>query len=77
MRHDAVMNNEPNVPAIAVRAPVAARMLAVSERTLWVWVADPQMAVPVLRQGRCVLFPVAGLRDWLAARSTPTVAKVG
>ena len=52
------------VPCLALRAREAAKAIGVSERTLWSWVETG--AVPHVRRGRVVLFPVDALRDWLA-----------
>lgn len=57
---------EPAVPALALRAREAAKALGVSERTLWAWTEAGD--VPHVKRGRMTLYPVAGLRAWLAAQ---------
>ncbi len=47
---------------IAVRAEEAARMLSISVRKL----REMTPELPHVRVGRCVLYPVAGLTDWLS-----------
>ena len=55
--------NEP----LALRPREAAKALGVSERTLWGWTREG--TVPHVKVGRTVLYPVAGLREWLRQRS--------
>lgn len=58
-------------PPLSVRLRVAARMLGVSERTLWGWTRD--RLVPCVRVGvgkrKTVLYPVAELQAWLARQA--------
>lgn len=53
---------------LALRPREAAKALGVSERVLWSWTADRTSGIPFVRKGRCVLYPVRDLRDWLTSR---------
>src|SRR5690606_25392586 len=53
---------------LLVDARTAAGMLSVSERLLWTWTQAGEIAC--VRIGRRVLYPVQGLRDWVAAHTT-------
>lgn len=55
-----------HVPRIALRREEAAEALGVSDRTLWTWTKAGD--VPHVRIGGVVMYPVDGLRDWLASR---------
>lgn len=61
-------------PPLALRARAAARMLSISERTLWGLTA-PRGPIPCVRVGhgkrQAVLYPLAALRAWLDAQATP------
>jgi excisionase family DNA binding protein len=64
-----------SIPRVALRMPEAAEALGVSERTVESLVADRTSRFPVVRvgcgeggEGRAVLVPVDGLRQWLADR---------
>ena len=48
---------------LLVDSPAAAKMLSVSERTLWTLQASG--ALPVVRIGRCVRFSVDDLREYI------------
>ena len=52
-------------PILAVRSPVAAEILGISERLLAM--LTKQGVVPVVRFGRAVVYPVAGLQEMLAS----------
>ena len=56
----------PAVPptALALRPREAAKALGISERMLWSLTA-PRGAIPAVRIGTCVLYPVTGLQAWL------------
>jgi hypothetical protein len=56
----------PAVPstALALRPRDAAKALGISERMLWSLTA-PRGAIPAVRIGTCVLYPVTGLQAWL------------
>ena len=56
-------------PALAVRATVAAEVLGISERLLST--LTNRGDVPHVRCGRAVIYPIAGLQDWLV-RNTQT-----
>lgn len=59
------MNDAPNIKLL-IDAREAARMLAISERTLWSWSA-PRGSVPVVRLpgSRSVRYSVAALERWI------------
>ena len=50
---------------LAVPPREAARLLSISERTLWGLTA-PRGPIPAVRLGRSVRYDVAALRRWLA-----------
>ena len=50
--------------ALALRPREAAKALGISERMLWSLTA-PRGAIPAVRIGTCVLYPVTGLQTWL------------
>lgn len=54
-------------PRLALRPREAAAALGISERLLWGLTARGE--VPCVRLGRAVVYPVAQLRDWLAAQA--------
>lgn len=54
-------------PSLALRPREAAKALGISERLLWDWTRCD--IVPHVKIGRTVLYPVAGLMEWLRARS--------
>jgi len=56
-------------PTLAVRAPVAAKLLGISERLLATLTKSGN--VPHVRCGRAVIYPVASLHEWLAKNSQP------
>ena len=56
-------------PTLAVRATAAAQMLGISERLLATQTKNGD--IPHVRVGRAVVYPVDGLRDWLAKNSRP------
>ena len=58
-----------NIPRIGLRPEEAAQALGVSRSTLDAITADETSAIPVARFGRCVLYPVAPLAEWLAKRA--------
>ena len=51
-------------PALALRPREAARAIGISERLLWSRTRAGE--IPHVRVGRCVLYPVAALEQWLA-----------
>jgi excisionase family DNA binding protein len=55
------------VPRLALRRAEAAAALSISDRTLDEWVKAGD--VPHFRRGGCLLFPIDGLREWLAAQA--------
>ena len=56
----------PAVPstALALRPREAAKAFGISGRMLWSLTA-PRGAIPAVRIGTCVLYPVTGLQAWL------------
>lgn len=52
---------------MALRPREAARALAVSER--WLWEKTKAGEIPCLKAGRCTLYPVAMLEEWLRTRA--------
>lgn len=57
-----------HIERLALRPAEAAEALGVSERKLWELSAGPD-GPPVVRLGRAVLYPLDGLRAWLAAQT--------
>jgi excisionase family DNA binding protein len=53
--------------ALALRPREAAKMLSVSQRTLWSWTKAG--IIPHIRIGRCVIYPADSLRIWLFERA--------
>lgn len=53
--------------ALAVDLKTAAKILCVSERTLWAWAR--RGAVPSVRIGRRRVFPVRALEEWLRSKT--------
>jgi predicted DNA-binding transcriptional regulator AlpA len=60
---------KPAAPRLALRPREAALALGISERTLWTMTQDADCHIPHIRVGRCVVYPVDGLRKWLAERA--------
>ena len=58
-------SNIPSPDPLAVRSREAARLLSISERTLWSLTA-PRGPIPVVRLGGAVLYVVESLRRYLA-----------
>jgi len=52
---------------MALRPREAARALGVSER--WLWGKTKTGEIPCLKAGRCTLYPVAMLEEWLRTRA--------
>lgn len=69
--------NAPTPPAevLAYRLNDAAKVVGVSGRKLWDLLA-PRGPIPVVRVGRSVLIPAAGLRAWLTAEAAESSASV-
>ncbi len=55
-------------PPLAVKPRDAAAMLGISERTLWTYTNRGD--IPCKKLGRCVIYPVDRLRDWLNGNVT-------
>lgn len=62
-------------PVLALRPVEAARSLGISPRTLWSWSRD--RGLPYIKVDRTVLYPVDGLRLWLAEQSLAQAAEGG
>lgn len=57
----------PANPALAVNAKDAARILGISPRLLWTYTNCGE--IPHLRLGRRLLYPLAALNAWIAAKT--------
>ncbi len=55
---------------LAVRPKEAAKLLGISQRTLWS-LSSPRGPIPCARIGRVTLYPVDRLRRWLLERAQP------
>lgn len=55
-----------------VKIPEAAKMLAISEKTLWAWVAARR--IDVVRIGRSVRIPTKAIEQLIEAGTTPARA---
>lgn len=53
---------------LALRAKDAAKALGIGQRKLWA-LSHPRGPIPCVRVGACVLYPVDGLRRFLAHQS--------
>jgi len=58
--------NTSPIERIAVGASEAARMLSISERTLWTLTKDKR--IPATRVGRKWIYPVEGLRQFASGK---------
>lgn len=56
----------PSLPRLALRQREAAESLGISERLLLDW--TQQHALPCIRIGRVVLYPVDSIREWLRSK---------
>ena len=56
-------------PRLALRPKEAAKAIGISERKLWEITADKTSGIPVIRWGKCVVYPVDLLRDWLSEQA--------
>ena len=64
---------EATVSPVAVRPKQAARMLNISQRTLWSWTKAGLL--PHVRVGGAVLYPVAELEAWLRQQAARQAAR--
>jgi excisionase family DNA binding protein len=62
----------PATDAVMVDAREAAKLLRVSERTLWTWTRT--QGVPVVKIGNTVRYPVDRLREWAGRMATSVVS---
>jgi predicted DNA-binding transcriptional regulator AlpA len=53
-----------DVPRLLVNVREAARMLGVSERTLWA-ISRPRGTLPTIRVGRRTLYAIKDLESWI------------
>lgn len=58
--------------SLSLRPRAAAKALGIGERLLWDLTA-PRGPIPCVRLGTCVLYPVLGLQEWLAAESAKSL----
>ncbi len=72
---DPLVKPEPLTPCLALRPREAAAALGVSERTLWDWTR--RGAVPHVRRGKTILYPVTALTRWLDEQATARAAEGG
>lgn len=57
-------------PRLALRPKEAAQALGIGERKLWEITADQTSGIPHARFGKCVVYPVRELENWLAQQAT-------
>ncbi|GAG19234.1 unnamed protein product, partial [marine sediment metagenome] len=62
------MHDRDRQDVLLVDAREAARLLAVSPRKLWAMTFEQEPALPFIRSGRLVRYPVADLRAWIDAQ---------
>jgi len=67
MLRDTLMTSTGPDDRLALRPREAARLLSVSERTLFTWTKSG--VIPHARVGRTILYSTDGLRNWLAERA--------
>ena len=60
-------SNPPDIDHILVDRKVAAKLLSLSERS--VWDLTDRGELPFVKYGRAVRYPVQGLRDWVKKRT--------
>jgi len=67
------MVNEQSLEPLALKPRQAARLLNISQRTLWAWTQDGRIPYVVMSKGRdgrrTILYPVDDLRRWLSERA--------
>lgn len=61
------MTSHSDVPALLVDPKEAARILSVSPRKLWAMTFEQTPALPHVKMGRLVRYPVAGLQAHIGA----------
>lgn len=61
------------VPPLALRAPEAARALGLSERQLWTLTNSGE--IPSVRLGKCIVYPVDLLREWLTEQGRKAIRR--
>ncbi len=57
------------LPRLSLRLKDAAPAIGISERKLWEITNDQTSGIPHLHLGKCVVYPVRELMDWLAERA--------
>lgn len=65
MKKDEKLVTDPN--QLLVPPPIAAKLLSISERTLWE-ITDPRGSIKPVRIKRLVLYSVEYLRGWVASQ---------
>ena len=68
-----VARNEPETPCLAMQPREAAKALGISERLLWDH--TERGAIPHIRLGKAILYPVDSLRDWLKRQAGQGTAR--
>jgi excisionase family DNA binding protein len=58
---------------LLLSAREAAKVLSVSERTLWSW-TSPRGTIPTVRLGHRVLYSILALEQWIAAQAAGSQA---
>ncbi|MCL2647109.1 MAG: helix-turn-helix domain-containing protein [Phycisphaerales bacterium] len=66
---------DPQTPCLAMRPREAAAALGVSERTLWTWTNEG--AIPHIRRGKTIMYPVNTLTHWLDEQATAKTTEGG
>ncbi len=57
------------IQPLALRPKQAAAAMGISERLLWSITADTTSGIPHTKIGRCIVYPVRELRQWLSEKS--------
>lgn len=66
------LTNTPGASPLALRPKDAAKALGIGQRTLW-QLSHPRGSIPTVKVGTAVLYPVDGLRAWLATEAAKAV----
>ena len=66
-------DTNPVTPVLALRPREAAKAIGIGERKLWEITADRTSGIPFARFGKCIVYPVRELENWLIeqARKRP------
>lgn len=69
--------NIPTTPdPLALRLKDAARAMGIGQRKLWA-LTQPRGPIPAVKIGTCVVYPVDGLRKWLADEAAKAASHEG